>query len=110
MICYLSRIFFSRLCILGGDFGEKENVGTPHAPSGAAAPAPRLHPKGALHPCGYWWRIQKAGKATTKTGYFPFSVANIDQLLCLKKGEHPCENQIRHQYPLGSSSCSHNLL
>jgi hypothetical protein len=52
----------------------------------------------ALDRFGYCWRIQKVGKDTTKTRYFPLSEGNVDQLLRLGKLEHPYENRIRRQY------------
>ena len=43
----------------------------------------------------------KSGKDATKTGYFPFSMGNIDRPSCLEKVEHPYESRIRHQYQCG---------
>ena len=42
--------------------------------------------------------VKKWGKALPKQGIFPFSVGNIDHLLCLRKLEHPYESRIRQQY------------
>jgi len=33
-----------------------------------------------IRPQGYWWRIQKVGKDTTKKVFFLFSVGNINHL------------------------------
>ena len=51
-----------------------------------------------LAPIWYWWRSQKVGKETTKTGFFPLPVEWIGHLSCLKKVEHPYESRLRHQY------------